>query len=402
MSDSLWDRLTPKKLVKTQPKAESAQKQEWSEVSKRRFRTAQMLAVIAWAYLITKVFIFDLDFRLIVALFPDSPWMLDLRVLVVAAIIIGFVHFFRKYVWWILYILFFPVILVLWHIPLKLSRFWSWDVAIAITQVIYSVGRNFKTSVTIRVTELCCIFLIAGVKPPTLMPVLAVVLAVCMLWTFIRALVRIFSSRGFLQAHASLAQRILRSGLVMQWASLPSVVSRSRAKRFNQKQTQEVAENLSKALMVIKASDFYAYRLVRYRRSPAPFMLGMISYALMFVYVSLMLTAINIAVCKFSPGEFHLEQEFSSLNFLHYSLSSLALNGVDGLSPIGSIAVAIKIFSGYFGPIILATLLLDAIHSYRKDRDDAATQETIEAIKRDAGKVIKRVEIEYQVTPPLP
>ncbi|MEU4830761.1 hypothetical protein [Streptosporangium sp. NPDC023615] len=399
MSDGLWDRLSPKKQEKKpKPKVLPAQN-DASLSSTRRLRTAQIVAITVWMYLITKVFVINLDYALIVAAFPNSPWILDLRILVVAVLFVGLVHFFRRYVWWIIYITFFPLILVFWHVPLKLSKFWSWDVAIGLTQIVYSVGRNFKSSVTVRVTELCCLFLIAGVKPPTLMPILAITLAICMLWTFSRALIRIFSPRGFLQAHASTAQRILQSGQVMQWASLPPVVSRSRARRFNQKQTQEVTQNLANALMVIKASDFYAYRLVKYRKGPAPFAIGMISYGLMFVYATLVLTAINIAVYKFHPAEFNLERSFSVLDFLHYTLSSLALNGVDGLIPIGSIAVAIKIFSGFFGPIILATLFLDGILSYRKDREDAATQETIEKIKREAGKVSKRVESEYQVTP---
>lgn len=397
----LWDRLSPRKKAarKHSPSPQEPMEKERSTSSKRRLLIAQLIAATAWLYLVVKLFILDLDYILIASLFPEHAWALDLRIIAVAIIFITIVHFFRRYVWWIIYILAFPAILTLWHIPLKLYRLWSWDVAIALTNVAYSASRSFKASITVRVTEICCIFLVAGFKPAVLMLPLVGTLIGCMLLTYSRMFIRTFSRHSFLKAHAAFARRILQSGLVMQWASLPPAISRSRAKRLNQKQTEQVAQNLSNALLVIKASDFYAYRLARYRKSAAPYILGTLSYALIFIYTTIILTVVNIAIYKFSPAQFKVEDPFSSLAFMHYSLSSLALNGVDGISPTGNLAIALKVFAGYFGPIILATLLLNGVLSYRKDRDDEATRETIDRIKGDASKIITRVESEYEVTP---
>ncbi|MEV5744232.1 hypothetical protein AB0L30_29600 [Microbispora rosea] len=397
----LWARLAgkSKKPAKDSAPPTTMLKPVSAGTSKRRLRVAQVVASIAWLYLIIKLFIADVDYLLITRLFPESPWVLDLRIVVLAALFIATIHFFRKYAWWMLYIAFFPIIVIGWYIPLRLYKFWSWEVAIALTSILYSIGRSFTANLTARLTEICCIVLVSGVKPPYLMLPLAGLLLISLSRTYFRTFRRTFWPQGFLRAHASVARRILRSGQVMQWASVPDSARRSRAKTFNEEQRKEIAQHLSNALLAIKASDFYAYQLAKYRKSPAPFLLGILSYSVLSVYSVAVLTVVNLAIYKYSAAQFNFQSPPSPLTFIHYSLSALALNGIDDLSPVGDYAVWLKVISGFLGPLILATLLLNGYLSYRANREDEATREAIDSIKRDAGKIIERVEAEYQVTP---
>ncbi|MGP4101822.1 hypothetical protein [Nonomuraea sp. KM90] len=401
MTDSsLWDRVSsaPRRRAAKQQSGKQVETPGVRSPSPRKLRGAQVIALLLWLYIFVKMFFLDIDYVLITELFPDAPWVLDLRIILIAGLLVALVHSFRRYVWWILYIVFFPVILAAWHVPLRLYKFWSWDLAIALTQIAYSVGRNYKANISVRVAEICCIFLVAGVKPPILMLPLGSVLLLCLIWTFARTFISVFASRHFLRAHAEVAKRILRSGQVMKWSSLPQSLSKSRAKRFNTRQTEELAKSLSSALLVIKASDFYAYRLDRYRKSPAPYILSLLSYVVLFAYTTVNLAIVNVVVYKFSTSQFKLDQEFSFLGFLHYALSSLALNGVDGIVPVGDIAIALKVFSGFFGAVVGLTLLVDVFFSFKKQRDDEIARETIDAIKTEAGRVVTRVESEYQIT----
>ncbi|MER7267409.1 hypothetical protein ABT344_03720 [Micromonospora carbonacea] len=401
VAQDIWDRLSPKPNEE-EPSTKSSRTPvdpATQRSKRRRKRVARIAAFVFWSYLLIKVFVWDIDYELLRWLFPDAPWVLDLRVVAAAAIFLAAVHVFQKYMRWILYVLFAPFIFTFWYLPRRLRRFFNWVGAIALTSVGYSINSSFKANVTARTAEGVCIFLIAGAKPRYLMVPLASILTLCLIRTYIRALRRTFWPEEFLRKHASVARKILQSGQLIQWASVPDAVRKSRARRLNPKLTEQVTQNLSYALIAIKASHFYAYQLERYRRSPGPFILGMLSYSVLFLYTVGVTAAINVAVFKFSPTEFKIEGDISALNWLHYSLSAFYVNGIDEIAPIGGIAVGVKMTSGILAGVILVTLLLNGFLSYRHKREDEATREAIQSIKNDSGHLIRMVQSEYNVTP---
>ena len=89
----------------------------------------EVLAILFWGYVITKLFIFDFDIFLINNYFPDYAWLITYKFFIITAIF-STIWLFTKNIHillWTLYIFFYPIILVFWKVPHFLLKNQSWN-----------------------------------------------------------------------------------------------------------------------------------------------------------------------------------------------------------------------------------------------------------------------------------
>jgi hypothetical protein len=156
---------------------------------------------------------------------------------------------------------------------------------------------------------------------------------------------------------------------------------------------------LGNALIAVKAANLYAYQLERYRKSSIPFALSFLSFAGLYLYSIVTLAIINLAVYKADPSQYAAARPPSFLNFVHYSLSALFVNGIDALSPVRALALLIQIASGVIGPLLLMTLVVTAVTSFKQTREGEGLQEALTDIKQSAMTLNDFMSAEYEVSP---
>ncbi|PZG00071.1 hypothetical protein C1I93_03855 [Micromonospora endophytica] len=358
------------------------------------------MGVAVWTYIVVKLFVFDVDRYLAAQLGATALRIVDFRLLVFLGFLaLTLLLMRRKRTLWLLYVAFFPVVVLLFHFPWMLQRSGSWLPGIAVANIFYSLKQNFRRSFAIRVVELSAMVLILTTPSTAIMYAFAAAIAVALARTYLRTIRGALKPLRFLQGQVAWVGKFLKSPSVLGWASLPAELKRSRARRFNEAQLQKFTQSLGNALLAVKTANFYAYQLERYRRSSFPFVLSFASFGALYLYSIFALTFINLAIYKADASQFAAEAVPSFLTFVHYSLSGLFVNGIDSLSPHGTLALAMQILAGVLGPLLLMTLTLTAIVSFKQVREGEALEGALADIKESARNLNGWLTEEYEVPP---
>ena len=117
----------------------------------------ETLAILLWIYVITKLFIFDIDIFLIEKIFPSYIWLINYKFFVLIGILaaVWLVTKNKRILLWSLFIFFYPVILVFWRIPFLLFKKRSWNLIFALIDSIISFFKSFKISFIQYLRQLC-------------------------------------------------------------------------------------------------------------------------------------------------------------------------------------------------------------------------------------------------------
>jgi hypothetical protein len=104
------------------------------------FAIREALGILVWVYIVTKLFLFDIDRYLFGLYMPSYIWLLDYRVLFLLGIA-GVVFLLCRRIGTVgslLYILFYPIVLVFWRLPAALWQQKSWNITFHVINGIFS------------------------------------------------------------------------------------------------------------------------------------------------------------------------------------------------------------------------------------------------------------------------
>jgi hypothetical protein len=130
----------------TKPPAEDEEnRREWGRL-RRNIRIADFFAAFVWIYSATKLFVADVDRMAIHRIFPQADWLVDFRLVFVAALALAVALFFwNKWTMaFVVYIVLFPLLVVVWKIPALIYRRHSWLLAMAVINSAVLFFRNLR------------------------------------------------------------------------------------------------------------------------------------------------------------------------------------------------------------------------------------------------------------------
>lgn len=111
-----------------------------TKLKKRKPLIRDIASILFWAYLIIKLFVFDLDIYLIQKYFPNYSWVIEKKFFIILGIlaIIFLIARKKKILQYVLYVLFYPLILVFWKIPFLIFKQNNWILIFAFIDSIIS------------------------------------------------------------------------------------------------------------------------------------------------------------------------------------------------------------------------------------------------------------------------
>lgn len=117
-----------------------------ARLDRLRWTGREVFAIVVWVYVLLKLAVFDVDVYLFDRLAPQLRWILDLKAVVIVAIVaflwigLGRANFFKT----ALYLLGYPAILVFWRVPKLALR--NSPVFILAAPFIYRLITTFRTT----------------------------------------------------------------------------------------------------------------------------------------------------------------------------------------------------------------------------------------------------------------
>lgn len=408
---TIWDKIDPS-VVRSPESSTRAAKRTGSSSSteavkakrkkcrQRRRRIADIVGCLTWTYVILKLFILDLDRLLVEAYAPQLQRLLDYKFFIYLALIALVVASIRKGTIFVPYVLFWPLVVVLWKIPRLAYRLRSWNLLIAILNACYSFVHNFRWNAIIRTAEILALLGISISRSPWVVYMCLLIIFLGLLLHYYRSIKVAVQSSRFLARQQQLIERLfnnqegLRNAVCIEdeWRG-PEI------EKLNKKQVREFANRVSLGITVWKSLEFYTVLLNKYRRSTAPIVFGLSAFLWLFVQSVVAFTFLNYGLGNVHPGQYDGAEQASFIRYIYYSMNSLSLNTISQLSPTGDVATALSIFAGTCGSVLLLTLLGQIVFGLKQTRDDGAFQEFFAKIHKIRRDLESQLVIDYEVSP---
>jgi hypothetical protein len=402
---SIWDKVDYTLIpapIEPKPKATQDEETKWQRLRwKATIRALDVAGSLFWLYVVIKLFFADVDVYFVHRYLPSLHWLVDFRFLLFLFVLLVVTFLFRK--WYPLalaYILFFPFVVLFWKLPRLLHRRGSWDLAFGVLHVFVAAVLNLRYTLSVVLLTVLGTVLIAASSPSSsFLSIGRGLLLVVVILALYRALRYAVLPRRFIASQRSLIDRLSESEHFQSFYRLDEELRNPAVEKFNKAQLDQFSTKIGMGLLFHRAVYFWAYRLDRYRRSPAAIVFSAVSVVWLFLLMFYCFTLVNISIYKADHAQFAFEQAPSNMRFAYYTLVGLFANEITGLTPDGTLSTVVKIAMAVCGVLVFLTLVVTLFLSYRQSRDEQAARDAINEIKQRGQAMEREMEEQFQVTP---
>src|SRR4051794_2810955 len=260
MSASIWDKVGDAVIAQAATPATSAAPAEQSQASSLKsriptkwyFRLLDVASVIAWTYVVLTLFVVNVDRKVVDAVGID-PSLLDYKLFAIIGVAAVLVFVFGKGVIIpVLYILFFPLIVLFWKVPVFLFRRRSFVLAFAALNVCLSFFPSFKGNVVWFGVWSICAVLAYSSHTTALVAVAIVGITAALFRSYARIIRASFFPSRFVKLQERLVVRFAESDRVRRAMTLDDELRSAEIVKYDQEQLAKLAQSLSIAVALNK------------------------------------------------------------------------------------------------------------------------------------------------------
>lgn len=376
-----------------EPRADQPNRGDDREAVRRRrrrmIRLLDLAAVVFWTYSLLKLFVIDLD-RRVLALVDDSfEDLADYRIFAYAGALLVLLVVLR---WRLLllavYVAVFPLTVVFWKIPYLLFRTRNWLYAVAAVNIVIEVFRRFG----LKVAGLCLGILAFGAlwmaDSRWLLAPAAVIALGLMLALYLRTLYLSLRPSEFLRVQQTAIEWVAKTKLVSEVSKTGLALRSKDVEHFNKVELDQFVNELSWSICINRGMYFWAYQLDRYRQSSAAVVTLLVQYAMLLGITIFTFTTVNFGLMSGWPNQFSYsgDQTPSVLRVGVYSMSTLALSSGAGIESVGDGASIVRLLAGLCGPVFLVGIMLSFVAAHRLDKESTRAREVVAGLKRQANE----------------
>jgi len=360
-------------------------------------KSAEIISIFFWTYIITKFFVIDFDVIIIYKYFPKLNWLIKYKFFVLLVIICFFVIFFKgtNLLKYFAFILIYPFFLLFWRIPKLLLRTKNWICVFAALEIIISFFKRLKFNFAIFTFVIISALLILTTSSSyTLIPAITI-LFLFLINYFINRFKYAFNPFRNLTIQSETLAKIWNA--MQEKFSLPKTEENIIETKYLIENPQYV-NNLQIILIINKMCYFLISKLRNFKHSKVSVFYSIFNIIISVIVTIIIFGFINFALYKLNPDSFYNPNLDSFISFLYYSLNTIFTNGIHDFYPTGNIARLFNSIEIVFGFLILMILYFLLTTIFR-ERHNEQIDNAIITMKSQAAAIEKFMEKEYKLTP---
>ena len=366
------------------------------------------LGLLIWTIVFTKLFVFDIDIYLLENYAPGMSWIINfkliliLSVIVLSWVILGNQEFLKVFC----FILFYPIILFFWSIPVGLILRRRWFGVFTYLSGFISTITNFKKNlilITFFLLSSACIFNFSNAYLIYSSTIILILISLFILtrkayFAFTPSSIFAINTKtivNYLEEN-SLGENLLKNNLDEEQEEEES----EEIVKTKITETQKSDEIPNKVTMLIFANRtlyFFAENLKRFKESRVYVVFFIISLLFTFVASVVLFSLINYGIYKLDPLSFSMSGYDGYFIFLYYSFNALIMNSVSVVVPKTFISMAINMFQISYG-IILIIILIGIIISVNTQKYKDDIDQVIHAFNTQCEDVEHIFEMNFKIT----
>jgi len=349
---------------------------------------------VLWLYGLLKLFVVDVDTELVgnVAQYRLFFFLAVATVLVLV--------FKRK--WPIIaafgYVCTFPLVVLAWKLPKLIFKARSPVVLLAALNAVVSVLAQVKHSVLVGTAFAFAALVITLSHSRVVLGIAGCVMLYLLVDAVFRTIRSSVAPARFMRMQQRGIKRALDSKLMGNLISPGDDLLRPDIERFDKVQLDLFVQRLGTGVLANRFLKIWAYQLERYRRSPSALLFNGLSYLWLVVRVVLALAFLNLALYHADPSAFKFATAPTFLTFVRYVSAGLYASEIRALEPRSDLATGLSIATFGFGLVMLGSLLLSLVLSYKSTRDESEIRDTIAQIKAEGRRLDERLRADYEVS----
>jgi hypothetical protein len=377
--------------------ARPVQPNEEKKTSPWHTHLAQPLAILFWLYIVTQIFIFDVD-AFLESSFPFVAWVVKFKFPFIVGII-ALIWSFTKSVeilLWFLYITLYPLILVLWIVPRFIWKQRSWNLTFAYVNTILSTTKSLKYSVIIFALIIIETVLIIESSSPSILWLAVGLSLITVASAFVHRFTLIFRPSTLYQVHSNLTKWILdfgKKGFVVE-KSIKDLPSETRMQTMSLSQRNTWAGNLQSAIILNRGCKFFSRKLEDYQRSKLTSVFYALNFLMLMAVSVLMFSLINFGIYKIHPNSFQLTTRPSFFIFFYYSANTIWGHGISEVVAASNLS-RVFFLAELFITFLLVVILITLWSSVRNEREADEIKETIAIMRKQGEEMAVFIREEY-------
>jgi hypothetical protein len=391
-AQSIFNRVDPEVLRRPEPTKESKPSKPANDARKRSRkrprwkwrRTARFLAPIVWVTILVNTVVVNLE-AILVRNFPQYASVLQYRLLFVTAALVVSVTFWRSRSFYksVLYVVFYPFVLVGWVIPRFLWGHRSWSAGIGLVHVIFGLVGGFRRGVYLWALLVLDVALLITATSWTAVGSL-ILSALLLGWTILSMLVQALKPDRFLRIQAKMFR---------WWTSdeerfqIPEELRKPFGPKLDEKQSNLVADRAATASMTIYVGRFWADRIESYTRGKAFVVFGALAVLRYFGLFLVFIAIANAALYQVDGDQFVVSESPSWIAWAQYSMASMASGDVFGVTAVGDGARLIATIAAMLGILVVPILGVSLWQGHKYSTTNGSSDGPMDAIKKDCDRV---------------
>jgi len=356
----------------------------------------ETLAVLFWAYVLIKLFVFDIDIFLMNRFLPRYVWLLNLKFFIlIGGIALIWLVTKNKYILaWSLYVFFYPVIILLWKIPFFIFKQRSWILAFAFINSIISFFKSIKYNFIISAFFLASLAVIFSFSNEKLLWFAAAVIFGVLLTTYVNRFILVFKPSSIFQVHIKIFSGIRKHG--SSYFTLDESIKNLPLEKLDQKQMEKWTTNLQMSVLFNRVCLFAAKKLRDYQNSGVNFISYVLTILMLIVLTIFSFATINYALFKIDAGLFSYPVVPSFFTFFYYSFNSLLFNSIQEITPAMPISQIVSMMESFFA-LFLVVIFVSLLLSVRSQRQAEELNEVIKGIGGQGKDMEGFIRDEYKI-----
>lgn len=385
---------------KAADKDEKVKPTGWRKWRARTFRILfDGFATLVWLYVPAKLFIGDFDRWIVSHVAPSLMWLLDYRFFVILTIGAVLLLCLRRweFVVPLLYLMFFPLVVLLWKIPRAYYRAKSWTLVIGTVQIGWALVQSLRFAVVSATLFALAALTVAVRGPDWLLWVVVTGLPLLWLCVLARAVFYALKPSKFVRSQQHLSSTLLNSSFVWGLASPTEAVKSSEVVKLDKAQSDALVTQASIGLMIYGGSYFWAEQLENYRKSGISVLFNALSVVALAFEAVVLFTVANFGLFKIDRTQFEYVDPPQFATFVRYSLNSMFPGEINALQAKGSAASWLSVVSGFSFAVLLLVLVVSVVFSLKQSRDDVTAEESIQAMRNKSDEFADKLSNEYRL-----
>jgi hypothetical protein len=334
------------------------------------------------------VFLFRIDLSV---LNVNQEFTNALKILLPFILIVLNVVVISKQKWYYnLALLFYPVLIVFWFIPKKLLKFGKVYLFLYYLASVFMVLKNFKKSAIYFVIGFSLIILLITTNDIYIRSIALIFFT----YAFIKLLVN-YVAGTYEKASDEYSNKPLNT---TGWDKINLAESIEKQKQDEKLNEEEIKKKKIETILIYNFGLQYLIENINGNRGKRAFIIVWFFQYIQYYLITLFFfTFANYELYRIDPNNFHVIGDVNILDFLYYTLKSIAFSGIDDIKPASlwtklAETSTFLILSVYFLIITLSSFFSLSISDYSKEME-----RVVIVARRENENLIKHLETKYQM-----